>query len=283
MKISRLRKIGMFAATGLFAASAHSFEIYGFVPYRSWLQAGEVIKGAPSDAWFLSVGMRPIEVVYDNRILDIPRAKSSKNQAIINSVKLDKIAIKHRAKNALMVSLDLETWDRYDPSTPSRVVEVIKAYRSQHPEAYIGLYSTVPQNTYSWQRDRIPKYEKINEAYGVVAAEVDYFSPSLYNYGGANFEDWKEGANFNIQASRKYDANKKVYPYITPEVKTKHGYRWLTYDEMLARLRALSSLGADGCIVWASSRSRLDSGEAPVLDPSQGWLKAISDFSQQAQ
>ena len=271
------------AAAGLFAVNAQAFEIYGFVPYQSRLESGSTIRGVPSDRWFAEHGLMPIRVVYDNHILDIPKDKSKKNDALLNVDSLEKIAVSHKSSSSGMVSLDIETWDRFDSETPNKIIHLLRAYRSSHPSAKIGLYSTVPQNTYAWKPGRIHEYEKINERYSSVAKEVDYFSPSLYNYGDANFEDWVAGAEFNIKASRGYDKSKRVLPFITPEVRIKKGYRWLTYKEMMQRLEALKSLGADGCIVWASSRSRYESGEAPVLDPHQGWLKAVSDFSKRVQ
>jgi len=143
----------------------------------------------------------------------------------------------------------------------------------------VGLYSTVPQNTYVWREEKRGPYDRQNEKYAAVADAVDYFSPSLYNYSLTDFVSWKEGAKYNIEAARKYSKTKKILPYVTPEVEDNGMARWLSYDEMMSRLEVLKSLGADGCILWASSRSRESSGKRPVLDPSAGWLKAVVDFS----
>ncbi|MEW5606508.1 hypothetical protein [Pseudomonas juntendi] len=277
-----LAGLGMAAAVGFAPCDANSFEIYGFIPYQAKYENNRLVKGRPSDKWFERNGLRPIKVIYDNRVLDIPRNKSKKDQSSINDAKLKKIASTHRIGMDNMVSLDLETWNRFNDETPSRIIGLIRAYREHHPEARLGLYSTVPHNTYSWSESKIEDYVKLNAKYADVAKEVDYFSPSLYNYGDAQFSSWEAGAKFNIQASREYDPNKPVLPYITPEVKQPNGFRWLSYGEMMQRLEALQQLGADGCIVWASSRSRDESGAPPVLNPQEGWLKAISDFNRRA-
>lgn len=265
------------AASAVIAGPASAFEVYGFIPYHSRLENGTIIKGAPSQAWFMRLGIKPIHVVYDNKILVFPKSKNAKNNAKLSRDKVQDVANASRDKEINIVSLDMESWDRFDIDTPSKIIETISAYRNAHPEAVIGLYATVPQNTYAWSQAKVKQYDEINDRYSKVAAEVDYLSPSLYNYNGADFEQWLEGAKYNIEAARKYSTSKKIYPYITPEVRDGGATRWLSYGEMAERLQALRALGADGCIVWASSRSRDSSGEAPVLDPAKGWLKAVAD------
>ena len=64
--------------------------------------------------------------------------------------------------------------------------------------------------------------------------------------------------------------------------KTQHGpVRMLTEAEMRTRLQTLYDLGADGCIVWASSNDRTLDGKAPVFDRDSGWGKALADFAQE--
>jgi hypothetical protein len=48
---------------------------------------------------------------------------------------------------------------------------------------------------------------------------------------------------------------------------------------MLTRLQTLYDLGADGCIVWASSGDRTLDGTMPVFDRNSGWGKALADFA----
>ena len=269
------------AASTVIAGPASAFEVYGFIPYQSRLENGTLFKGAPDQAWFMRLGIKPIHVVYDNKILVFPRSKNSKNNARLSSEKVRDVANSSRDMQVNLVSLDMESWDRFDFATPDKILEAIRLYRDAHPDAVVGLYATVPQNTYAWSKDKVNQYDEINARYSKVADAVDYLSPSLYNYNGADFSQWLEGAKYNIEAARRYSSSKKIYPYITPEVRVGGATRWLSYDEMAERLQALRELGADGCIVWASSRSRDSSGEAPVLDPAKGWLKAVSDAAAQ--
>lgn len=268
------------AACGIHPVVAAAFDVYGFIPYKTRLVDGAAVKAEPDQAWLAELGVRPIEVVYDNKILSFPRTKDRKNNATISQAKVRAVAADYQRKQSHMISLDLESWDRFDERTPSRILEAIGLYRRSHPEAIIGLYATVPQNTFGWSASKVKKYDEINARYNEVAASVDYFSPSLYNYSGSDFGVWLESARYNISAARKYSTSKKIIPYVTPEVGEGRATRWLSYDEMSQRLRALESLGADGCIVWGSSRSRDSSGAAPVLDPESGWLRAVSDFAQ---
>jgi hypothetical protein len=57
--------------------------------------------------------------------------------------------------------------------------------------------------------------------------------------------------------------------------------RWLTYDEMMERLQALKTLGADGCIIWGGKAEHDASGVHPTLDPRHGWLEAVDVFAHQ--
>lgn len=265
-------------ASSLCVTQALAFEIYGFIPYQSRIDGGKVVQGRPSLGWFSGIGIKPIDVVYDNRLLDFPKGRA-KAQATINNEKIQKVAKANDENESQLVSLDLESWDRHDPMTPSKILQTIEIYRKAHPGSVIGLYATVPQNTYGWKSKKRESYESLNSKYADVAEAVDYFSPSLYNYSRDDFASWRESARYNISAAKKYSSTKKVFPYITPEVSENGATRWLTYDEMMQRLEGLRSLGADGCIVWASSQTRDSAGKPPILDPSNGWLKAVSDFS----
>jgi hypothetical protein len=265
-------------ASSLYVTQALAFDIYGYIPYQSRIDDGNVLQGRPSREWFSGMGIKPIEVVYDNRLLDFPQG-GSRTQATVNNEKIHQVAKANKENDSHLVSLDLESWDRADPRTPSRMLQTIEMYRKAHPGAVVGLYATVPQNTYGWKSERRSSYDKLNNNYADVAIAVDYFSPSLYNYSFGDFEAWKEAASYNIQAAHKYSSSKKVLPYITPEVrKGGGGTRWLSYDEMMQRLVTLKALGADGCIIWASSRTRDSAGAPPTLDPGVGWLKAVVDF-----
>ncbi|MCE0780833.1 hypothetical protein [Pseudomonas sp. NMI542_15] len=262
----------------VFSGISSAFEIYGFIPYTSKVVGNEIVSGRPSDNWFRNLGIKPIKLVYEDRLLDRPDNSTGNSNAVINVDKVTRIAKESGQSRDVMVSLDLESWNRFSSETPSRYLKVLQIFREANPDAIVGFYSTVPQNTYVWREEKRGHYDGQNEKYATVADAVDYFSPSLYNYSLNDFESWKKGAEYNIEAAKKYSRTKKIFPFITPEVEDNGRSRWLSYDEMMSRLKLLKSLGADGCVLWASSRSRDSSGKRPVLDPKAGWLKAVVDF-----
>lgn len=142
----------------------------------------------------------------------------------------------------------------------------------------MGLYATVPQNTYGYD-DKISRYDKVNKAYSQVAAAVDYFSPSLYNYKTTDSLLWKKSAVYSIGACKKYNyPAKKILPYLTPEISINKTTSLLTYSEMMFRLQTLYDLGADGCLIWTSSGTRDNKGNKIYIDENEGWLKAVKDF-----
>lgn len=261
------------------SSNVSGFEIYGFIPYDYTVKGGEVIEGRPSNDWFESLGIKPVDVVYERRMIDVNKDIMGKKTFTLNHNMMKEVAVGRGRKKSTIVSLDLESWDRFDETTPGRFLEAIKVFREINPDSMLGLYATVPQNTYKWRSGRKKHYDALNAKYASVADAVDYLSPSLYNYSKDDFESWLEGAKYNISAAKKYSSTKKVIPYITPEIWDDGYTRWISYDEMSKRLSALKSLGADGCIIWGSSQTRTVTGDKPTLDPGFGWLKAVVDFS----
>lgn len=280
--MARYRKAAPIICLLGISANISAFEIYGFIPYDYTVKGGEVVEGRPRNEWFESLGIKPIDVVYERRMIDVTKDIMGKKSFTLNHDMMKDVAVGRGRKKSTIVSLDLESWDRFDEKTPGRLLEAIKVFREVNPEATLGIYATVPQNTYKWRSGRKKNYDALNAKYAEVADAVDYFSPSLYNYSKDDFDSWLEGARYNIAAAKKFSSTKKVIPYITPEIWDDGYTRWLSYDEMTRRLMALRSLGADGCIVWASSQSRSISGEKPKLDPGYGWLKAVVDFGKSA-
>lgn len=251
------------------------FEIHAFLPYPSASPSTRSLTATDDLEQF---GINKITVIYENELLD-PLDESSPQKNGINESKIKSTAIKYISAGKTIFSLDIESWNRFEPATPSLYLKVLKIFKQANPDALVGLYATVPQNTYIWAEEKRSFYDNLNNKYADVAKAVDYFSPSLYNYSGDDLLSWKENAAYNIAAAKKYDIRKKIIPYITPEVHLHGSTRLLSYDEMKARLEALRTLGADGCIIWGSSRFRTDTGSRPTLDPESGWLKAVIDFS----
>ncbi|MFZ2726068.1 MAG: hypothetical protein WAX77_07465 [Methylococcaceae bacterium] len=263
--------------------NAQAFEVYGFIPYKAYIENGQLQQNRIPVEYFAKYGIKRINVVYEQHLLDYPQG--DKSQAMINDDKIKQVAQDNLKQAAVPISLDLEGWNRFDTqNTPAQILQVVQKFKAYNNVAPVGLYATVPQNTYGWQADINERFDALNATYADVAASVDYFSPSLYNYHHQDNETWKQGAIYNIQASRRYSPNKKVIPYITPEIyNPDKSTSWLSYEEMLFRLNTLLELGADGCIIWTSSQTHDDQGNPPVFDPDNGWSKAIVDFSKNLQ
>lgn len=275
MKFASARFLFLLITMLAFSSSSSAFEIHAFLPYPSIRQSPQSLAAIADSQQF---GINRIAVIYENELLDPPE-KFSLNKNRINERKIKSTAAKYSKTGTTIISLDLESWNRFDPTTPSLYLQVIKIFKQANPNALVGLYATVPQNTYIWSEEKRAFYDNLNAKYADVAKAVDYFSPSLYNYSGDDFSSWKSNASYNIAAAKKYDSHKKIIPFITPEVQLHGTIRLLDYDEMKARLAALRNLGADGCIIWGSSRSRTGTGSRPTLDPKSGWLRAVMDFS----
>ncbi len=258
------------------------FKIYGFISYPKHMKDGVAVNGVVSSEDLAALGIRKVNLVYQKRIVDFP----DKNEAegIPNEENIKAIALETLKEPEVPVSLDVECWKRFDlKRTPSRFVEVIESFKSHNKLSQVGLYSTVPQNTYGWQDGLADKYDALNAAYAGVAEKVDYFSPSLYNYGHQDNETWAKFAAFIIEAAKKYSSDKKIIPYLSPEFfpnvkKGEKATRWLSYDDMMFRLKTLRRLGAAGCILWTGSGSRDDQGNLAVFDPKMDWVRAVVDF-----
>ncbi|WP_434772265.1 hypothetical protein [Pseudomonas entomophila] len=261
----------------MMSSNCYAFEIYVNLPYRELPSSSQPQNSLTKI--YNDHNIKKINLIYDDRLLTMPVHSTDKKDALVAPQKIYSAANKDFHHRDSLVSLDLESWNRFDAQTPAKIVNVLRAYRTASPNAVIGLYATVPQNTYKWDPAKVSFYNKMNKQYTDVAYEVDYFSPSLYNYSGKDFPNWLEGAKYNVIAAKKYSTKKKVIPYITPEVFDDGITSWLSYDEMLMRLKALDALGVDGCIIWGSSQSRNTLGRKPVLDPESGWFKAVLDFS----
>ncbi len=275
----------LFALIGLCAPvwgeEKSAFSIYGLIVYRDLsTPATTALYVTPAVAQ--RYGIQPINLVYEPRLLDV-------DKAVPHNTKFDAEKIDAVAKGALdapheLVALDMENWDRFDTArTPELYLRVLEEFRKVNSHSKVGLYGVVPQVTYGWRKDMPSKYDPLNASYKMVAAAVDYFSPSLYNWERALADgDWERAAEYAIHAARAFDVSKPVIPYVTPEV-TRKGKTpqttFLTYEQMLFRLRTLKRLGADGCIVWTGTANGRKAGG--TFDPKSGWAKAIVDFQKE--
>jgi len=258
------------------------FKVYAFIPYAGYIQGGKAVpaKFGQLQDYLATLGIAKYNLIYESRITDYP--DGNKTHGVINRSKLDPLAKLASAEPGIIVALDLEGWNRFDTlHTPAKLLDAINAFKETDPAAQVGLYATVPQDTYGYPKDTA-LYNRLNKAYRSVAAAVDYFSPSLYNYKTADNEEWKKGVVYNLGACRKYGyPDKKILPYITPEIKVNNERRLLDYSEMLYRLQTLYDLGADGCLIWGSSGMRDAAGNRIIVNENEGWLKAVKDFLKQ--
>ena len=256
------------------------FHIYGYIAYGGYMQAGRKINASFKELqeYLHPGGIQKLNLIYEGRLLDYP--DGDKKNGIPDMDQIQRLAKEAAYEPGIPVSLDLEGWNRFDvEKTPQRLIAVINAFKKVNNISPVGLYATVPQNTYGYSAG-INKYDKLNKEYTEVAASVDYFSPSLYNYNGSDTGAWNKAAVYNIEACRKYKyPSKKILPYITPEIKDKGVTGLLSYDEMMNHLQTLYTLGADGCLIWTSSQTRDVNGNKIYVDVNTGWAKAVKDFS----
>ncbi|MVN20467.1 hypothetical protein [Mucilaginibacter arboris] len=256
----------------------HQFQVYSFIVYAGYTENGTIVKASHQELqqYLRAYGFQDLNLIYEQKMLDYPGG--DKKNGVPNPERIQALAQTARVYPNTPVSLDLEGWDRWDTiKTPSRMIEVINAFKKTNKVSKIGLYATVPPNTYAYS-ENISRFDKVNKAYSAVAASVDYFSPSLYNYD-TDTVNWNKAAIYNINACKKYNfPGKPILPYITPEVNHKGVKRMLTYDEMMGHLQMLYSLGAKGVLLWTSSGMRDEQGQKIYVDINTGWAKAVKDF-----
>lgn len=277
-------------------ARGQRFQVGEFLKFRSYRDDTGVIQTSADylpDDWFEALGLAPVDVIYSSRFLE-----GSGSGAVLNARKLEQLAT---TASRGWVALDAEEWDasRFHPDTPTangksivqNLVELVRTFKRANPDALVGLYSEVPQNTYGFTATTPVVHDRLNAHYAAVAAEVDYYSPSLYNYRfdgtAAGDAQWVRAAAYAIHACELLDGinrtRKPVLPYVTPAWQDAgHAPHYLTQAQMRFRLEILKRLGASGCILWLSSSAKEPGTDAPlVLDPSTGWLRAAVDFAKQ--
>jgi len=269
-------KIVLLFALAVLSCQAYAFQVYAFIPYRMENGNNRPDMRA-SQKFFERIGVKEIKVVYEKELFD--KIIKEKNPNLANPILIKKVAQESDASGKIPVSLDVESWDRFDKTTPSRYIDLLTQFKNVNPTAQVGLYSTIPQNIYKWDEKSQNRYAMLNERYREIAHHVDYISPSLYNYSGRRTADWIPAASYSIQAAKTYGNGKPIIPYITPEISKKHkDYQWLSYSEMLERLTYIKKSGAAGVIIWASSGAKDEDGNFPTLSMNVDWVKAIADF-----
>lgn len=255
----------------------HDFKIYAFLPWEKQPR-GEQGEKDQRD-YLLRYGIHPIKIIYENHFL--------------TSGKIDLTKMKHIADEAghepnIPVSFDIELGNRFKPETTiPKIKDILTQYRRYQSQGLVGIYATIPQNTYRWQ-PTISSYDKLNDQYSILIPYVDILSPSLYNYDGNDFSAWSKSAKYNMLAIQHYKSGKPIVPYISPIIRIrplsriKKGYLVVELDKesMTKRLKLLYDLGASGCIIWGSSQDRKKDGQLPVFDPNKGWGKAVVEFIQ---
>jgi hypothetical protein len=271
------------------------FQVCSFLKFRSYRDSAGTVhtsKDYLPDDWFEALGMSPINVVYASRFLD-----GTGPAATLNAEKLQQIA--RAAPSHSKVSLDAEEWDtaRLHPQAPTangksivqNLTEVVQTFKAANSSVPVGLYSEVPQNTYGFTKTTKDVHDRLNPQYVRVAAAVDYYSPSLYNYNfdgtSAGDRQWAQAAEYAIEACRFLDklnrTSKPILPYIMPVwTDSNKEIQYLTDAQLTFRLETLKQLGADGCILWLSSMTKEPGGTEPlVLDPNEGWLRTAVAFA----
>lgn len=260
-----------------FAAQAKEFAIYTFIPWRQHTENGGRLDNPPLADYLHSLGFRRVKVVYERDYF---------THGVPDETKIRAVAQVAAESGAELVSFDNEFGDRFQPDTViPRTLELVRLYR-KYGHLPVGVYGTAPQTTYGWRPEKRQLTELLNARYQPVAEAVDVLSPVLYNYDRHDFEKWSNSARIQIGQSRIY-GNKPIIPYISPYVEVattvvpKGGVQVEELDgrEMMARLDTLYRLGADGCIVWASSEA-IGSDHRPLaFDGSRGWGRALVEFA----
>lgn len=252
-----------------------AFIVYQFIPWTNHVVNGQVTDVPPLADYLVQNGIYPVNVVYESYFM-------------INNV-VDPALVANIAQSAaetphIPVSFDTEFGDRFQPQTViPNVTEIINIFHNNNNNTPVGVYGTVPQDTYGWT-DNMSEYDQLNPQYAPLASIVDFMSPVLYNYNDNDTVAWINSAKYNMNAARNYNASKPIFPYITPMVgdksenATKYPNTFLTKREMTLRLETLLKLNASGCIIWVSNEIDTPDGHPPPFDAENGWGNAVVDF-----
>lgn len=261
----------------------YAFDVYGFIPWS--LKSDNTLISNQSDVKTIlnQNGIKQIDVVYHNRML---------TNGEVDSDKIQKIALESQKNPTVPISFDLEIGNKHKPETIlPKLTEVIDLYHAYGGKAPIGVYATLPQNTFGGAKltdKRKAELIELNKQYEIVAKKVNFLSPVLYFYDGDNFDAWKQSVNFSISESKKFASkyDLKIYPYITNSFRIgskdpiTNGWtiNLLESKQMYDALDYLKQQRVDGVILWASSQVVTIQGRQPTIEFNQPWFMGLTKF-----
>lgn len=258
------------------SSKVYCFDVYTFVPWKYYLEKGELHQTKTLDDYLTNFGTKKAFVIY-------PNAMFTKNEP--DASKINKIAKLSQENPNTLISFDIEIGNKMKPETILPTVEkTLNLYHKNNGNKLVGVYGLLPQNT-AGSNFKPSKYSQLNEKYASIASLTTVLSPVLYNYDGEDFEKWKISADFAFEETKKYSNTHKIIPYLSPIYKVKRrtdnpkGFviKQLSESDMKKRLDYLKSLNADGVLIWESSQSIEFDRSYPIFNPYTGWGKAIID------
>lgn len=116
-----------------------------------------------------------------------------------------------------------------------------------------------------------PGAEYAAETKELIAA-VDGFFPSLYTFGNKTPAQWKEKLQSLMAKAHQIAPGKPVYPYLWSQYHegAPKALEFLDGDYMKFQLETARDCGADGVVMWSSSR--------PAWKDDAPWSKALLSF-----
>lgn len=259
----------------------YAFDTFGFIPWSMQEKAKVISNKEVIKKKLEENGVQRIDVVYHNRML---------TNGLVDHEKIKKIALE--SMRDVPISFDLEIGNRNKPETilPT-LLAIIDLYHAYGGKAPIGVYATLPQNTFGGSKlteKRETQLINLSKQYEVIANKIDFLSPVFYFYDGDDFDNWKKAVDFGMRQSHLYAKkyNLKIYPYITnsfrnsPKNPQTQGWtiELLDQKQMLNTLCYLKTKGADGAIIWASSQVVDTNGVKPVINVQAPWFKGVQKF-----
>ena len=271
-----LNKLAVVFLLSMISSKVYCFDVYTFVPWKYYLEKGELHQTKNLDDHLTKFGTKKAFVIY-------PKGMFTQDKP--DPIKIEKVAKLSRENSDSLISFDIEIGNKMKPETILPTVEkTLTLYQKNNGDDLVGVYGLLPQNT-AGGNFKNRKYVELNSKYANIASLTTVLSPILYNYDGDDFEKWKISADFAFKETQKYKTTHKIIPYISPIYKVARrkdnssGFiiKQLSEKDMKQRLNYLKKLNADGVLVWESSQSVEFDGSLPIFSPYKGWGKAIID------